>query len=210
MKAHLFIIVMVWEFLVCNVAFGAEYHLKFKSNQDCNKHISTYIKHDKCKISAALGNSDIFIVFSSMVDNMGIRVYVANVYSGSDGTTCSYNLFRETQLIENLNSEKNFYYNSEVYKLIWNQIMERYKGIKNVYFIPQGLLSTLSVEYLIDSNDRMFCENYNVFRLFPSSVLNEHGRRKSKQKVAIWGGIDFYADLSKTHKIRICRYNERF
>lgn len=203
MKVHLFIIVMVWDFLVCNVAFGTEHHLRFKSDRDSNNHIGTYIIHDKCKISAALGYSDIFIVFSSMLDNMGIRVYVANVYSGSDGTICSYNLFRETLFIEHLNSGKNFYHSSEVYNLIWKQIMEKYKGIKNVYFIPQGLLSTLSIEYLIDSNSRMFCENYNVFRLSSPSVLNEYYMRKSKKRVAIWGGIDFYADLPKLTK---CEY----
>lgn len=205
MKVRLFIIVIVWGFLVHNVTFGTEYHLKFKFYQDSDNYIGTYMRHDKCKFSDALGSSDIFIVFSSMVDDMGIRVYVANVYSGSDGTTCSYNLFRKTQLVEYLNSGKNFYYSSEVYKLIWKQILEKYKGIKNIYFIPQGLLSTLSLEYLTDSNGKMFCENYNVFRLSSPSVLNELGRKKSKQKVAIWGGIDFNADIPE---LTICEYSD--
>lgn len=195
MKVRLFIIVIIWGFLVHNVAFGTEHHLMFKFYQDNDNHISTYMRHDKYKNSATLGSSDIFIVFSSMVDDMAIRFYVANVYNESDGTTCSYNLFRETQLVEYLDLGKNFYYSSEVYKLIWKQILEKYKGIKNIYFIPQGLLSILSIEYLIDSNGRMLCENYNVFRLSSPSVLNEYSIRKSKKNVSIWGGIDFYADL---------------
>lgn len=111
MKVHIFVIVMVLDFFACYIALGTEHHFNFKSDRDSNN-IDIPVTHNKCNIYAALGHSDVFIVFSSLVDNMGIIFYIADVYSGSDGTTSSYNLFQETQLIEKFNSDKNFYYNT--------------------------------------------------------------------------------------------------
>lgn len=74
-------------------------------------------------------------------------------------------------------------------------LKDELKGITTIYFVPDGVFHEIALEYCMDTNGKMFCENYKVFRLTSSaSVVNERQHEEYKN-FSIWGGIELEADL---------------
>ena len=154
------------------------------------------VKYHEC-----LGEHDALIVFSSVLDKKEQAFNVVKLYRKGNAAEehCVY--FTDEQILPLIGSDKSYYYKAYLYKLIWQPFEKHLTGIRNVYFLPSDLLSTVSFEYCKDEYGRMLCEKYIIYRISSLSVLKYHGRnRKSHRKVSIWGGIDYYSDLAVEEK----------
>ena len=144
---------------------------------------------------------DALIVFSSVVDKKEQVFIVVKLYRKGNAAAehCMY--FTDEQILPLIGSDKSFYYKADLYKLIWQPLEKHLTGIRNVYFLPSDLLSTVSFEYCKDEFGRMFCEKYNTYRISSPSVLKYHDRNgNSHSKVSIWGGIEYCSDLAGVEK----------
>lgn len=153
-------------------------------------------------VHECLGDDDALIVFLSVVDKKGRVANVTKLYRNKSAVEMGCAYFTDEQLLSCIDTDKSSYYDkANLYKLIWQPFEKHLVGIRNVYFLPPALLSTVSFEYCKDEYGRMLCEKYNVYRISSPSVLKYHARnRKSHNKVSIWGGIDFYSDLAGVEK----------
>lgn len=51
------------------------------------------------------------------------------------------------------------------------------------------------MEYCVDTNGKMFCENYEVYRLTSSALLANRKQHRKYHNFSIWGGIELEAEL---------------
>jgi CHAT domain-containing protein len=84
----------------------------------------------------------------------------------------------------------------QLYKLIW-QPMERYlKGIKTIYYSPDGLLHKISFAALDKGKAIYLCDRYDLNRLSTTGkvVLHENYSIDSVATAGIYGGIKYSTD----------------
>jgi len=86
---------------------------------------------------------------------------------------------------------KDYLYNDrDVADMIWSQaLMNEFGEAKNVYFVPDGVLNQLAVEYIIPDTTK------NVWRLSSSKVLVSKRNDKTNSNALLVGGIDYYAQV---------------
>lgn len=82
------------------------------------------------------------------------------------------------------------YSDTAISNLIWNnEIMKETKNCKNIYFVPDGFLHQLAIEYMFPDTA------VNCFRLSSTRQLSVP-KRQYKDKMLICGGIDYYANVA--------------
>lgn len=150
-------------------------------------------------------DSEVLIRFAVVPDLSGELMYMAYVFKHGMDAPHLYSICSEKNLLALVDDKYDYYNETQLLSRILSPISHELCNVETIYFIPAGKLHEIALEYCKDSNGKMFCENYNVFRFSSPSVLNELGRKKSKQKVAIWGGIDFNADIPE---LTICEYSD--
>ena len=86
---------------------------------------------------------------------------------------------------------KDYLYNDrDVADMIWNQaLISEIGDAKNVYFVPDGVLNQLAVEYIMPDTTK------NVWRLSSSKVLVSKRNEKTNSNALLVGGIDYYAQV---------------
>lgn len=93
-------------------------------------------------------------------------------------------------------NEINTLYNSaRIGDLIWSKVIDAAKktspDIKTIYFVPDGVLHSMSIEYMISHGSRM-SEKYNMRRLSSTRDIVKGSTQKSSSKSAVlFGGIDY-------------------
>lgn len=146
------------------------------------------------------------VITDSLKDNECIIEFITELYSGEtiysarifkNGMSMPqlYKVCREQDLINMLDDDCDFYTDKAVLSTVLSPMLAELEDICTVYYIPSGKLHEIALEYLVDSNGKMFCENYDVYRLSSFFVSKGYYRRKNSKRISIWGGIDYYAEL---------------
>lgn len=151
------------------------------------------IKTDR--ISESLNNDEIVIDFFELPKFSGGSNYLAFVLKHGMDAPRLYHICSSDGLLSLLDSDCNFYNDTKVLSAITTPLAEELKGVTTIYFVPAGKLHEIALEYCMDSNGKMFCENYNVYRLTSSTVLADKREHSEYKNFSIWGGIELEADL---------------
>ena len=93
------------------------------------------------------------------------------------------------------NDINTLYNSSQVGDVIWSEIIDVAQkscpDIKTIYFVPDGVLHSMSIEYMISRGNRM-SDKYNMRRLSSSRDIVKGGNHKASSKSAVlFGGIDY-------------------
>lgn len=93
------------------------------------------------------------------------------------------------------NDINTLYNSSYAGDMIWSKIIDvaqkRCTDIKTIYFVPDGVLHSLSIEYMISRGNRM-SDKFNMRRLSSTRDIVKNGVQKSSSKSAVlFGGIDY-------------------
>lgn len=147
------------------------------------------------QILDAIKDNEIIIEFFERPDSTGGNTYFAFVVKNNLKIPKLYKICEETELTFLFDKDKNFYNNVNVLQLILCSIMDELNGVRNIYYIPCGKLHKIALEYCRCANGKMFCENFNVFRLTSSSELCSNRHRKDYHHYSIWGGVDIEQEL---------------
>lgn len=141
-------------------------------------------------LSDSLQDDEIIIDFFDTPDSDGNSIYYAFVIKKGDFAPELYTICKESELESLTDDGKNFYNNPDVLNLILGPMMYKLKGVGRIYYIPTGEFHKMALEYCKDSNFKMLCENYEVYRLTSSSMICNTRHRKEYQNYSVWGGVD--------------------
>ena len=83
-----------------------------------------------------------------------------------------------------------------LYDLVWKPLEEELSGMKNVYFSPAGELHRTAIEYAPVSEDTIFSDRYNAFRLSSTrqlAVTGDNGNDVDGEGAVLYGGLRYNA-----------------
>jgi CHAT domain-containing protein len=97
-------------------------------------------------------------------------------------------LYRDTDI-------NTLYNSSSVGDLIWGEIIDVAQkscpNIKTIYFVPDGVLHSMSIEYMISHGNRM-SDKYNMCRLSSTrDIVKDSNEKVSSKSAVLFGGIDY-------------------
>lgn len=150
----------------------------------------TNTKVQLSQIIDALEDGDVILDFFTFLDSLDCPTYWVFVVKKGMKAPLLYKLFKERELSSLIDKDKNFYNDKRVLKLILKSLKNELKGVNTIYYTPSGILYEIALEYCIDENGRLFCENYDVYRMTSSSMICNRRHRRDYVHYSVWGGID--------------------
>ncbi|MBQ5802856.1 MAG: tetratricopeptide repeat protein, partial [Bacteroidales bacterium] len=79
---------------------------------------------------------------------------------------------------------------------IWTkELLELIGGRKNIFFVPDGELYNIGVEYIPISKDRRMCDEYNMRRLSSTREIVTRRESVGSNTCALYGGLNYNTSL---------------
>lgn len=144
-------------------------------------------------LSKAINENEIVIEFFELPKSSGGSNYLAFVLKHGMDAPILYHICSSDGLLSLQDSECNFYNDTKMLTAITTPLAEELKGVTTIYFVPDGKLHEIALEYCKDTNGKMFCENYEVYRLTSAASIANKRQHKEYNNFSVWGGIDFQA-----------------
>lgn len=145
-----------------------------------------------------LKEGEVAVEFANIVNpDTGERSYRALVLTCDSNAPKNVFVCNEDVIknLEDQNQIKNTYNSVELGNIIWNQIIsaavKTCKDIKTIYFVPDGVLYSLPIEYMMLEEQRMN-EKYVMRRLTSTrEILKLPKTLSGNKRAALFGGIDY-------------------
>lgn len=145
-------------------------------------------------VKERLGQNDVAIEFVSFPNQNDSTMYMAYVLKKDSDFPLLVKLFEEKEL-RNL-SDSDLYSKRQGSNLIWGKLYPYLKGVKNVYFAPDGILHQIAIEYFPDfENNELIADRYNLYRLSSTRELALNKHRDLYNEAVIYGGIKYDTDV---------------
>ena len=148
-------------------------------------------------VQKGLSDGDMAVEFISFpkfrVDTIlerGVVQYVALTLKKGYDKPKMITLFEESEL--NAIPENRWYADTALCHLVWGQLGDELRGVKNVYFSPAGALYNIGIEHLPCSATENMGERYNMFRLSSTRELAIGREQPSAKSSALYGGLQYY------------------
>lgn len=103
-------------------------------------------------------------------------------------------LFTESKLEEIPPTD--YYTTTRLYQLIWEPFQKYLKNVKNIYFVPDGILHNTAIEYLPVDGQTLMSDKYNLYRLSSTREVASKKERKVSNKAILFGGLEYDADFT--------------
>ena len=142
------------------------------------------------QIVNAIKENEIVIELFACPDSIGDLMYWAFVIKKDMKSPRLYKICKESELNSLIDKDKSFYYNASVLQLILHPIGNEFSGVETIYYTPCRKLHEIALEYCRDTNGKMLCENYDVFRLTSSAMIGNRRNSNKYHHYSIWGGVD--------------------
>lgn len=146
-------------------------------------------------ITNKLESDEVVLDFFKLPKSSGGSNYLAFVLKHGMFSPRLYNICSDNALKTLLDDSCNFYNDTNVLTTIMAPIKDELKDVTTIYFVPAGKLHEIALEYCKDTNGKMFCENYQMYRLTSSALLANRKQHREYHNFSIWGGIELEADL---------------
>lgn len=146
-------------------------------------------------ITNKLESDEVVLDFFELPKSSRGSNYLAFVLKRGMSSPRLYNICSDNALNSLLDDSSNFYNDTKVLTTILSPLEDELKDITTIYFVPTGKLHEIALEYCKDTNGKMFCENYEVYRLISSAALVNRKQHREYRNFSIWGGIELEADL---------------
>ncbi|MBI4646447.1 MAG: CHAT domain-containing protein [Bacteroidia bacterium] len=87
----------------------------------------------------------------------------------------------------------------KLYKLIWKPVEKSLKGVKTIYYSPDGLLHKISFSVIAKDKNILLCDEYKLQQMSSTGklIIPESGSFEKNFNVALLGGIQYSADTIK-------------
>lgn len=134
------------------------------------------------EVEQKLGQEDAAVEFLTIPKGDSIMYVALTLKQGYKAPRMTY-LFEQSQL-DSL-SKKEIYETSALYRLLWKPLTDELKGIRRVYFSPDGSLHQVGIEFLPGLGD------FEMFRLSSTRELIHPHNNSSIKNVVLYGGIQY-------------------
>ena len=125
----------------------------------------------------------------SILEREGVQYVALTLKKGYDKPKM-ITLFEESEL--NAIPENRWYADTALCHLVWGQLGDELRGVKNVYFSPAGALYNIGIEHLPYSATENMGERHNMFRLSSTRELAIGREQPSAKSSALYGGLQYY------------------
>ena len=148
-------------------------------------------------VQKGLNDGDMAVEFISVpkfgvgaiLKKIGIQYVALTLKKGYDKPKM-ITLFEESEL--NAIPENRWYADTALCHLVWGQLGDELRGVKNVYFSPDGALYNIGIEHLPCSATENMGERHNMFRLSSTRELAIGREQPSAKSSALYGGLQYY------------------
>ena len=142
-------------------------------------------------VQKELGDADLAIEFLLLPELLtDTPLYVALTLKKGYDKPKMITLFEESEL--DAIPENRWYADTALCHLVWGQLDDELRGVKNVYFSPDGALYNIGIEHLPCSATENMGERYNMFRLSSTRELAIGREQPSAKSSALYGGLQYY------------------
>ena len=148
-------------------------------------------------VQKGLSDADMAVEFISfpkfgvdtILEREGVQYVALTLKKGYDKPKM-ITLFEESEL--DAIPENRWYVDTALCHLVWGQLGDELRGVKNVYFSPAGVLYNIGIEHLPCSATENMGERYNMFRLSSTRELAIGREQPSAKSSALYGGLQYY------------------
>ena len=148
-------------------------------------------------VQKGLNDGDMAVEFISVpkfgvdtiLEREGVQYVALTLKKGYDKPKM-ITLFEESEL--NAIPENRWYADTALCHLVWGQLGDELRGVKNVYFSPAGALYNIGIEHLPCSATENMGERHNMFRLSSTRELAIGREQPSAKSSALYGGLQYY------------------
>ena len=148
-------------------------------------------------VQKGLSDTDMAVEFISfpkfgvdtILEREGVQYVALTLKKGYDKPKM-ITLFEESEL--DTIPENRWYADTTLCHLVWGQLGDELRGVKNVYFSPDGALYNIGIEHLPCSATENMGERYNMFRLSSTRELAIGREQPSAKSSALYGGLQYY------------------
>ena len=148
-------------------------------------------------VQKGLSDADMAVEFISfpkfgvdtILERGGVQYVALTLKKGYDKPKM-ITLFEESEL--NAIPENRWYADTALCHLVWGQLGDELRGVKNVYFSPAGALYNIGIEHLPCSATENMGERHNMFRLSSTRELAIGREQPSAKSSALYGGLQYY------------------
>ena len=148
-------------------------------------------------VQKGLSDGDMAVEFISfpkfrvdtILEREGVQYVALTLKKGYDKPKM-ITLFEESEL--DAIPENRWYADTALCHLVWGQLGDELRGVKNVYFSPDGALYNIGIEQLPCSATENIGERFNMFRLSSTRELALRYDNPSEKSSALYGGLQYY------------------
>ena len=148
-------------------------------------------------VQKGLSDGDMAVEFISfpkfrvdtILEREGVQYVALTLKKGYDKPKM-ITLFEESEL--DAIPENRWYADTALCHLVWGQLGDELRGVKNVYFSPAGALYNIGIEHLPCSATENMGERHNMFRLSSTRELAIGREQPSAKSSALYGGLQYY------------------
>ena len=142
-------------------------------------------------VQKELGDADLAIEFLLLPELLtDTPLYVALTLKKGYDKPKMITLFEESEL--DAIPENRWYADTALCHLVWGQLDDELRGVKNVYFSPDGALYNIGIEHLPCSATENMGERHNMFRLSSTRELAIGREQPSAKSSVLYGGLQYY------------------
>ena len=142
-------------------------------------------------VQKGLSDGDMAVVFLLLPELLtDTPLYVALTLKKGYDKPKIITLFEESEL--NAIPENRWYVDTALCHLVWGQLGDELRGVKNVYFSPDGALYNIGIEHLPCSATENMGERHNMFRLSSTRELAIGREQPSAKSSGLYGGLQYY------------------
>ena len=148
-------------------------------------------------VQKGLSDADMAVEFISfpkfgvdtILEREGVQYVALTLKKGYDKPKM-ITLFEESEL--DAIPENRWYVDTALCHLVWGQLGDELRGVKNVYFSPDGALYNIGIEHLPCSATENMGERHNMFRLSSTRELAIGREQPSAKSSVLYGGLQYY------------------
>ena len=148
-------------------------------------------------VQKGLSDADMAVEFISfpkfgvdtILEREGVQYVALTLKKGYDKPKM-ITLFEESEL--DAIPENRWYADTALCHLVWGQLGDELRGVKNVYFSPDCALYNIGIEHLPCSATENMGERHNMFRLSSTRELAIGREQPSAKSSVLYGGLQYY------------------
>lgn len=146
-------------------------------------------------VKASLPDKGTAIEFTSYTFENDSTMYYAQILNKNQDYPIVIALCSEDDIIK-LSSKADFLQSCDFSALIWRKIEPYIKDSKDIYFAPDGVLQTIPIESMVNTNgDGLMSDMWNFHRLSSTRIIcsnNDNNSLNSSKDICAYGGM-FYS-----------------